>query len=57
MEGKETVPDKYTYEGNFKINEWNGQGKVKWSSGSSYEGQFVNSQCHGMGTHCTVNGI
>ncbi len=40
--GKDTVPNKYTYEGNFNMGKWDGYGTVHWNSGSSYSGNFKN---------------
>eukprot|EP00929_Paragymnodinium_shiwhaense_P000760 TRINITY_DN100998_c0_g1_i1.p1 TRINITY_DN100998_c0_g1~~TRINITY_DN100998_c0_g1_i1.p1 ORF type:complete len:447 (+),score=120.77 TRINITY_DN100998_c0_g1_i1:58-1398(+) len=39
----------YTYQGNWKDNEMDGDGSFSWPDGSSYEGAFTKGEVHGYG--------
>ena len=49
-QGKYTLPDGTSYEGNWKNNKQHGQGTLTCSNGSVYEGEWVDGKRHGQGT-------
>jgi len=50
MEGKQTLEDGSTYEGELSKGKPNGYGKKTFSSGDVFEGLFKNGLAHGYGT-------
>ena len=50
MEGKQTLEDGSTYEGELSKGKPNGYGKRKFPSGDVFEGLFKNGLAHGYGT-------
>jgi hypothetical protein len=45
-----------TYDGQWRDNAVNGNGKLSWNTGASYVGQFDNGKYHGEGTFQDANG-
>jgi hypothetical protein len=45
-----------TYDGQWKDNAVNGQGKLSWHTGASYTGHFKNGKYHGEGSFHDANG-
>ena len=54
--GREVYEDGIIYEGQWANDAWQGEGKIDWPDGRSYEGQVSQGQMHGIGTYHTAMG-
>jgi hypothetical protein len=50
------MPDGSRYVGQFKDDQFNGQGTYSWPDNSRYSGQFLNGSFHGKGTYTWSDG-
>ena len=50
------VKSTFTYEGNFKDNVMEGEGRYVYSNGDAYRGAFVKGKFQGQGVYTFANG-